>query len=274
MHNTKISDISNNDLIHPTAIVHQNSKLGKNVHVGPYSIVGEHVCLGDNVKLHSHVVIDGHTTIGKDCEIFPFACVGTAPQDLKYAGEDTKLEIGSNNIIREYATLQPGTVSGTGITIIGSNCLFMASTHVAHDCRIGNNVIMSNNATLGGHVHVGENVVIGGLAAVHQYVRIGKGAMIGGTAAVKSDVIPFAMVMPETSSIAGFNVVGLKRKGISREDLGILMRAYEELFDNSSSNFADRLDAVSAKYSDNVYMKEIIDFLQSDSTRPLAMPTV
>ncbi|MGE5546405.1 MAG: acyl-ACP--UDP-N-acetylglucosamine O-acyltransferase [Solirubrobacterales bacterium] len=257
--------------IHPTAIVDSKAELADSVVIGPFCVVGPHVRLDERVELLSHVVVEGRTTIGEGTRIFPFASIGHQPQDLKYHGEPSTLEIGRNNQVREYVTMQPGTEGGGMVTRVGDNCLFMASAHVAHDCILGNNVIMANNATLAGHVIVGECAFLGGLSAVHQFVRIGKHAMIGGMSGVEADVIPFGMVIGNRAHLNGLNIVGLKRRGFSREDIHTLRNAYRLLF-APEGTLQERLADVAEQFSGNAGVMEIVDFIRSDSSRSLCTP--
>jgi UDP-N-acetylglucosamine acyltransferase len=257
--------------IHPTAIVEPGAQLADSVKIGPYCVVGGDVTLEDEVELVSHVVVAGHTRIGPRSRVFPFASIGHQPQDLKYKGERTSLIIGAQNIIREHVTMNPGTVGGGGLTQVGDNGLFMASVHIAHDCKVGNNVVMANNATLGGHVEVRDFAFLGGLSAVHQFVRIGPHAMIGGMTGVEADVIPFGLVMGDRARLSGLNIVGLKRRGFSREDIHNLRTAYRLLFAQEGT-MAERLDDVSALYKDSGPVMEIVAFIRSDSARPICQP--
>lgn len=257
--------------IHPTAIIEDGAKLGQNVHIGPYCVLGPHVILGDNVRLVSHVCIGGRTTIGDGTEIYPFSSLGHPPQDLKFKGEPSELKIGKNNRIREHVTMNPGTEGGGMLTQIGDNCLFMASAHVAHDCKVGNHVILANNATLAGHVHVGDGVIVGGLSAVHQFVRIGRFAIIGGMSGVEKDVIPYGSVMGERADLAGLNLVGLKRRNIDREIIHALRGAYKDIFEDSEGILAERIRVIREKYS-APEVKEIIDFMEADSSRSFCTP--
>ena len=257
--------------IHPSAIVESGAELGDDVEIGPYCVIGPKVRLADGVKLLSHVVISGNTTIGARTKIFPFAVIGMPPQDLKHRGEDTRLEIGSDNVIREQATMHPGTVGGGGLTRIGDNCLFMIGAHVAHDCKVGNNVVMVNHATLGGHVKVGDYAILGGLAAVHQFVRIGPYAMIGGMSGVEADVIPFGLVSGDRARLSGLNVVGLKRRNFGRVEIQALRTAYRLLFAQEGT-MAERLDDVAALYPDNAPVKSVIDFIRSADVRAVTLP--
>lgn len=257
-----------NNNIHPTAIISPNAEIGDNVKIGPYSVVGDNVKLFDNVELKSHVVVEGYTSIGKNTVIYPFASIGYHPQDLKYKGERSDLIIGENNVIREYVTIHPGTDLNS-VTKVGSNCLLMVSVHIAHDCRVGDNVIMANNSTLAGHVVLGNNVIMGGLSAVHQFVRIGDGAIVGGLSAVDEDVIPYATVKGERAFISGPNLIGMKRSGFSREEISAVLDVFEYLFNDSNGLFSTRVDYVKEKYHDHPKCAKIIEFLSSNSTRPI-----
>lgn len=257
--------------IHPTAIVDPKAQLGTGVVIGPYSVVGEHVKLHDNVELKSHAIVEGRTTVGAGTVIYPFASIGHAPQDLKYHGEPSELIIGKNNSIREHTTMNPGTESGTMKTIVGDNCLFMMSTHVAHDCVVGNNVIMANNATLAGHVEVGEHALIGGLAAVLQFVRIGAYAVIGGMSGVESDVIPYGRVKGERAFLAGLNLVGLERNGFTKDQVRNLQRAFNELFGDEGT-LDQRIEMVSNDFSSDKAVMQIIDFARAKTRYPLCTP--
>lgn len=256
---------------HPTAIIAEGARLGADVRIGPYSYIGENVVLGDGVRVESHVVITGATRIGAHCHIFPFASVGHQPQDLKYAGEKTFLEIGDNTVIREHVTMNPGTANGSGTTRIGNNCLFMANTHVAHDCTIGNNVIFVNNAVVGGHVQVGDFAILGGTSAVHQFVRIGRHAMVGGMTGVENDVIPYGSVMGDRAVLAGLNMIGLKRRGYSREDIHTLRHAYRLLFAEEGT-LQERLTDVAELFASNTLVMEIVDFIRGSSNRAICVP--
>jgi len=202
--------------IHPTAIIAPGARLADDVAIGPYCVVGEHVSLGSGVSLLAHVVIEGRTTIGAGTRIFPFASIGFEPQDLKYRGEESSLEIGSNNTIREYVTMNPGTAGGGMVTRVGNNSLFMVGVHIAHDCQVGDGVVMANNATLAGHVVIEDHAILGGLSAVHQFCRIGRHAMVGGLSAVVRDVIPYGQATGDRARLSGVNIVGMQRSGFSR----------------------------------------------------------
>lgn len=259
------------ETIHPTAIIHKGAKLGNNVQVGPFCVVGEHVTLGDNVKLHSHVVVEGITSIGENTQIFPFASIGHVPQDLKFHGEKSRLEIGKNNMIREHVTMNPGTEGGGMLTKIGDNCLFMMAAHVAHDCIVGNHVIMANNATIAGHVQVGDFAIIGGLSAVHQFVRIGHHAMIGGMSGIENDVIPYGQANGERATLSGLNLVGLKRRGFGRDDIHALRNAYRILF-SKEGTLAERVQDSAKMFKDNDAVMDVLAFMQAEGSRALCQP--
>jgi UDP-N-acetylglucosamine acyltransferase len=223
------------------------------------------------VTLHSHAVVDGRTTIAEGTRVFPFASIGLEPQDLKYRGEESALVIGRNNTIREYVTMNPGTTGGGMVTRIGDNCLFMIGAHVAHDCQIGDHVIMANNASLGGHVVVEEYAVLGGLCGVHQYVRIGKHAMIGGMSGVDRDVIPYGQVMGDRARLCGLNIIGMQRRSFSREDIQGLRNAYQFLF-SSGGTLSDRVNETAERFSGVGPVDDIIDFIRADSSRAICQP--
>jgi len=257
--------------IHPTAIVSPGARLADDVIVGPYCIIGEQVVLGQGVSLKSHVVIDGRTRIGACTRIFPFASIGLEPQDLKYAGEESLLEIGRNNTIREHVTVNPGTEGGGMVTRVGNHCVLMAGAHVAHDCQVGDHVILVNHATLGGHVVVEEYAILGGLSAVHQFVRIGRHAMIGGMSGVERDVIPYGQVMGERARLCGLNIIGMQRRGFSREDIQGLRSAYQFLF-SSDGTFSDRVNEAAERFSGVGPVDHIIEFIRADSSRAICQP--
>ena len=257
-------------MIHKTAIVDPKAKISSRVNVGPYSIIGPNVEIGEDTDINSHVSIAGHTKIGKNNKIYPFASIGNDPQDLKFKGEISSLEIGDNNKIREYVSINPGTDGGSGVTKIGNNCLFMVSSHVAHDCNIGNNIVVVNNVAIGGHVHIEDNAIIGGNSAVHQFIRIGKFAMIGGMCAVIRDVIPYGLVQGNRSILKGINLIGLRRNNISNHDITLLSNAYKELF--KSENLSENLKNLSDDFKKNNLVMEILEFLQKDKKRPICTP--
>jgi UDP-N-acetylglucosamine acyltransferase len=257
-------------MIHKTAIVDSEAKISANVNIGPYSIIGPNVEIGEDTVVSSHVSIAGHTKIGKKNKIYPFASVGNNPQDLKYNGEKSYLEIGDSNTIREYVSINPGTDGGGGLTKIGNNCLFMVSSHVAHDCVIGDNVVAVNNVAIGGHVQIDDNAIIGGNSAIHQFIRIGKFAMIGGICAVIRDVIPYGLVHGNRSVLQGINLIGLRRNNISNHDIALLSNAYKEIF--KSENLSENLKNLSEDYKKNDLVIEILKFIQKDKKRPICTP--
>jgi UDP-N-acetylglucosamine acyltransferase len=257
--------------IHPTAIVAPGAALADDVIVGPYCMIGENVVLAAGVSVCSHAVVDGRTMVGEGTRIFPFASIGLEPQDLKYRGEASELVIGRNNRIREYVTMNPGTTGGGMVTRVGDNCLFMVGAHVAHDCQIGNDVIMANNATLGGHVLVDDYAILGGLCAVHQYVRIGKHAMIGGMSGVERDVIPYGQVMGDRARLCGLNIIGMQRRGFSREDIQGLRNAYHILF-SSDGTLSDRVNETAERFTGIGPVDDIIGFIRADSSRAICQP--
>jgi UDP-N-acetylglucosamine acyltransferase len=257
--------------IHPTAIVEDGAKIGDDVEIGPYSVVGANVVLGDGVRLRSHVVVGGKTRIGAGTEIYPFASIGLAPQDLKYAGEESELIIGERCRIREHVTMNPGTDGGGLLTQVGAECLFMVGSHVAHDCIVGNNVILANNATLAGHVVVGDFAIIGGLSAVHQFVRIGAHAMVGGMSGVEHDLIPYGSAMGERARLRGLNLIGLQRRDFSRDDINNLRTAYRLLFAQEGT-MQERIDDVIALYSEDEGVMEVVEFVRTESSRAILQP--
>ena len=257
--------------IHPTAIVAPRAMLAQDVVIGPYCIVGEHVTLGAGVALCSHVVVDGRTTIGAGTRIFPFAAIGLEPQDLKYRGEESALVIGRDNKIREYVTINPGTAGGGMVTRVGDGCLFMVGVHIAHDCQIADHVIMANNATLAGHVVIDDHAVLGGLCAVHQYVRIGRHSMIGGMSGVERDVIPYGQVMGDRARLCGLNIIGMQRRGFSREDIQGLRNAYQFLF-SSDGTLSDRVNETAERFSGIGPVDDILDFIRAGSSRAICQP--
>ncbi|HMB75059.1 MAG TPA: acyl-ACP--UDP-N-acetylglucosamine O-acyltransferase [Kiloniellaceae bacterium] len=257
--------------IHPTAIVGDSVEIAADCRIGPYCVLEGEVSLAEGVRLHSHVVLQGHTTVGANTQIFPFASIGHRPQDLKYNNEASRLEIGADNVIREYVTMNPGTSGGGMVTRIGHRCLFMVGAHVAHDCTIGNGVILANNATLAGHVTVGDYAVIGGLSAVHQFVRVGHNAMIGGMSGVENDVIPYGMAFGERACLQGINIVGLKRGGIAREQIRDVLQAYETLFFGEGTQ-SERTGKVAASFAGHAQVSEILSFMAGPSPRALLRP--
>jgi UDP-N-acetylglucosamine acyltransferase len=256
-------------MIHKTAIIDTKAKIGKHVLIGPYSVIGPNVEIGDNTIIQSHVNINGNTIIGNGNKIYPFVSIND-PQDLKFNGESTNLIIGDNNKIREHVTINPGTLSGGGKTTIGNNCLFMIASHIAHDCQVGNNVIIANNVPLGGHVIVEDNVVIGGNSAVQQFTRIGKMAMIGGMTGVLHDVIPYGLSTGNRNSLQGLNLIGLRRAKFENKDILGLSEAYKEIF--ASKNLTENISKLNSSYQDNQLVKNVIDFITKDKKRSICTP--
>jgi UDP-N-acetylglucosamine acyltransferase len=257
-------------MIHETAIIDTKTKIASNVSIGPYSVIGPDVEIGKGTIIHSHVNISGYTKIGNRNKIYPFASIGNDPQDLKYNGEETKLIIGDKNIIREYVTINPGTVGDGGKTIIGNNCLFMISSHVAHDCLVGNNVIIANNVPLGGHVIVEDNVVIGGNSAVQQFTRIGKMSMIGGMTGVLNDVIPYGLSTGNRNSLQGLNLIGLRRAKFENKEILGLREAYKEIF--ATKNLTENINKLNGSSRENFLVKEVIEFITKDKKRSICTP--
>ena len=257
-------------MIHKTAIIDLNAKISKNVNIGPYTVIGPNVEIGEETEIQSHVNIVGNTKIGKNNKIYPFASIGNDPQDLKYQGEETKLEIGDNNKIREYVTINPGTKGGGGLTKVGNSCLFMVSSHIAHDCIVGDNVILANNVPLGGHANIGDNAIIGGNSAVQQFTRVGKFAMIGGMCGVVRDIIPYGIAHGNRSILQGLNLIGLRRKNVPNKEIMILSDAYKELFKNK--NLTENLNKLSNEIKTNELVSEVIRFIEEDKKRPICTP--
>ncbi len=253
--------------IHPSAAVASSARLGAGVRIGPWCSVGPEVSIGAGTRLISHVVVDGRTEIGEDAILYPFCTVGLPPQDLKYRGEPTQTVIGARTQIREGCTIHRGTVTGSGITRVGKDCLLMAVVHVAHDCTLGNSVIVANNVVMGGHVSIGDHAVIGGASALHQFVRIGRGAMIGGASGVEADVVPFGTVLGNRARLSGLNVVGLKRRGIDRAELHRLRAAFRALFLADNDVFAERVALLRENAAGLV--AELLDFVAAPSRRGL-----
>ena len=258
--------------IHPSAVIDPNAQIGAGAHIGPYCIVGPDVTLGARVVLKGHVVVDGITTIGDDTVVYPFASLGSEPQDLKFGGEKSQLIIGKRNKIREHVTMNPGTIGDRMKTVVGDDCLFMVGAHVAHDCVVGNRVILANNATLAGHVVVGDHAILGGLSAVRQRVRIGNNAMIGGMSGVENDVIPFGLVMGERAYLAGLNLVGLERSGYEKAAIQSLMKAFKALFNTDDATFAERLSQIESDYSNDALVSQVTKFVREKAASPLCQP--
>ena len=257
-------------MIHNKAIIDPKAKISSSVNIGAFTVIGPNVEIGENTIIQSHVSIIGNTKVGKNNKIYPFASIGNDPQDLKFAGEVTKLEIGDNNKIREYVTVNPGTKGGGGLTKIGNNCLFMVSSHIAHDCLVEDNVILANNVPLGGHAHIEENVIIGGNSAVQQFTRVGKSSMIGGMCGVVRDIIPYAMVHGNRSILQGLNLIGLRRKNIPNKEILVLTEAYKEIF--KDENLTTNLKNLKQEFRKNELVNDVVKFLEKDKKRPICTP--
>ena len=257
-------------MIHSSSVISENAKISEKVNIGPFCYVGPNVELSDGVELISNVHIEGTTKIEKNTKIFPFASIGTQPQDLKFNNEANSLLIGEENTIREYVTINPGTEGGGSKTTIGNNCLFMISSHVAHDCKIGNNVIIANNVPLAGHVTIEDLVIIGGNSAVQQFTRIGRLAMIGGMTGVLKDVPPFGLSIGNRNYLQGLNLIGLRRKKYDNKKIMGLDKAYKEIF--SSKNLHENLSRINGEYKDNELVSEVIRFIEKDKKRPICTP--
>lgn len=257
--------------IHPTAVVAEGATIAASAKIGPFCVIGADVTLGENVVLHSHVSVMGVTTIGEGTQLFPFASIGSPPQDKKYAGEPTRLVIGRNNVIREYVTMNTGTVGGGGITQMGDNNLLMACAHVAHDCILGNNIILANAAIVAGHVTIGDGAIIGGGSGVHQFVRIGAYAFLGGMSAVEKDVIPYGMVKGERASLEGLNLVGLKRRNVERDRIHALRHVFKDLFISGEGTLNERAARLKEQYT-QPEAASLIDFVLTDTDRAFCIP--
>ncbi len=257
-------------MIHKTAIVDSNCKISSTAKIGPYTVIGPNVEIGDNAIIQSHVSITGHTMLGKNNNIYPFASIGSDPQDMKYGGEKTELIIGDNNTIREYSTINPGTIQGGGVTKIGNNNLIMISAHIAHDCFIGNNVVIANSAAIAGHAQIDDYVVIGGNCGVQQFVRIGKMAMIGGMTGVSRDVIPYGLSTGNRNYLNGINVVGLRRSNVPNKDIISLTDAYKNIF--KTENLSENLRKLNGQFKENLLVYEVLEFINKDKKRPICTP--
>jgi UDP-N-acetylglucosamine acyltransferase len=257
--------------IHPTAIIEDGAKLGDGVAVGPFSIVGANVSLGDGVELASHVVVTGRTTIGARTRIFPFASIGHQPQDLKYRGEPSTLDIGTDCMLREGVTINPGTEGGGMKTTVGNRCAFLANSHVGHDCHVGNNVIMSNNVMLAGHVEVGDFAILGGGAAVIQFARVGAHSFLGGMSGLEQDLIPYGMALGNRAYLSGLNIVGLQRRDFSRSQIHDLRRAYRALFAQEGT-LLERVADVAEEFKDHPTVMEIVAFIKAGGKRSMCTP--
>jgi UDP-N-acetylglucosamine acyltransferase len=257
-------------VIHKTAIIDANSNIASTADIGPYTVIGPNVEIGENSVIQSHVSITGKTIIGKNNKIYPFASIGNDPQDMKYKGERTKLLIGDNNTIREYSTINPGTIQGGGVTKVGSNNLIMISAHIAHDCIIGNNIVIANSAAIAGHAQIDDYVVIGGNCGIQQFVRIGKMAMIGGMTGVSRDVIPYGLSTGNRNFLNGINVVGLRRNNVLNKDIIGLTEAYKDIF--KTKNLNENLSKLNGHFKENSLVNEVLEFITKDKKRPICTP--
>jgi UDP-N-acetylglucosamine acyltransferase len=257
--------------IDPTARVDGKAVIGPDVSIGPYCVVGPHVTVGEGCRLVAHVHVAGHTAIGARTTIAPFVSLGTAPQSVRYRGGATRLIVGEACDIREHVTMNTGTEDGGGVTRVGDRCFFMVGSHVGHDCIVGSDVILANNAALGGHVSVGDFAFLGGQSAVHQFIRVGEGAMIGGVTGVRGDVIPFGFALGAQANLVGLNVVGLRRRGVSREGIRRLRRAYRLIF-LGEGQFAERVAVAAGEYGGDPLVGKIVDFICKKGIRPLMRP--
>ncbi|MBX3507167.1 MAG: acyl-ACP--UDP-N-acetylglucosamine O-acyltransferase [Parvibaculum sp.] len=257
--------------IHPTAIVDPKAQIASSVTVGPYCVVGANVVLDEGVILHSHVVVEGRTRVGARTQIYPFASIGHTPQDLKYKGEPSRLEIGTDNLIREHVTMNPGTEGGGMVTRVGSHCAFLTASHVGHDSIVGDHVVFSNNVMLAGHCKIDDYVIFGGGAALHQFGRVGKHAFVGGMSAVENDVIPYGLVVGNRAHLMGLNLVGLKRRGFTREQIQAMREAYAYLF-GAEGTLRDRVERAAERYAGSPEVMEIVNFIRAESDRAICMP--
>ena len=260
-----------NAVIHPSAVIEDGAEIGAGARVGPFALIGARVRLGAGVEVKSHAVVTGATEVGDDTVIHSFAVIGEIPQDLKFKGEDTRLTVGARCRIREHVTINTGTEGGGGLTSVGDDCLIMAGAHVAHDCRVGHRVIMVNNSALAGHCVIGDGAIIGGLSGVHQWVRVGEGAIIGAVTMVTHDVIPHALVQAPRGELDGLNLVGLKRRGVSRADITALRAAFQML-KQGEGTFQDRARRLGEE-TDSAYVRDIVDFILADSDRGFLTPS-
>ncbi len=249
-------------MIHPTAIIDANAKIGQDVAIGPYCVIGANVIIGDGTWIGPHCTIDPFVEIGPRCKVYQFAAIGAPPQSVKFEGEETWVKIGRETVIREFVTIHRGTGFGGGVTKIGNQCFLMAYTHVAHDCLVGNNVVMSNNATLAGHIEIGDNATVGGLVAIHQFVRIGEYAFIGGKSAVVKDIPPYVIAAGDRARLHGLNRIGLKRKGFSEQSLNVLKKAYRIIF-RIGLTLNEAIERVKAELEPTPEVNRIIEFIQS-----------
>ena len=257
--------------VHPSAVIETGASLGQGVEIGPFCHVGPKAALGDGVKLLSHVVVAGDTAIGARTRVFPFASIGHEPQDLKYKGEPTRLRVGADCVIREGVTMNPGTAGGGGETIVGDRCVLLANCHVAHDCQLGDGVILSNNVMLAGHCRIGDYAILSGGSAVHQFVRIGAHAFLGGLTGVGEDLIPFSLAIGNRGWLAGLNVVGMKRRGFSQEQVHSVRRAYRQLF-GGEGTLRERIEQVARDFAADAATQQILTFLREGGDRAVLVP--
>lgn len=257
--------------IHPSSVIEEGAIIGANCKIGPFCLVGPDVTLGEGVELFSHVVVTGYTTVGPKTRIWPTASIGHQPQDLKYSGEKTSLEIGANCMIREGVSVSPGTKGGTGVTKVGDECLLMLGSHVGHDATVGDRVVLANHASVAGHVTIGDDVIIGALSGIHQFVNVGKGAIIGGLAGVAADIIPYGMAFSDRANLVGLNLIGLKRRGIDKATINGLRASFTEIFEGDGT-LKERAEKVRSKYADNELVSDVVDFLLADSARSFSLP--
>ena len=257
-------------MIHKTAIINPKAKISSSVKIGPYTVIGPNVEIDDDVIIHSQVNINGHTKIGKKNIIYPMSSIGSDPQDLKYNGEKTILSIGENNTIREHVTINTGTIQGGGITKVGNNNLIMIGAHIAHDCIVGNNIVMANNSAAAGHAEIQDFVIIGAKCGIQQFTRIGKMAMIGGMTGVSRDVIPYGLSTGNRNFLDGINVIGLRRDKVQNKEIIGLTEAYKEIF--KSKNLSQNLSQLNGKFKDNILVKEVLEFINKDKKRPICTP--
>ncbi|GAA4497264.1 acyl-ACP--UDP-N-acetylglucosamine O-acyltransferase [Gluconacetobacter tumulicola] len=259
--------------IHPSSIVADGARIGQGVRIGPWCSIGPDVVIEDGVHLIANVIVDGHTRIGAGVVCYPFTTIGMAPQDLKYRGEPTRCIIGTRTVIREHVTIHRGTATGSGVTRVGDDCLIMANSHVAHDCTLGNSVIIVNNVVMGGHVTIDDQARIMGAAALHQFVRIGRAALVGGVCGVEADVIPYGSVLGNRARLVGLHWIWLKRNGVQADEMHRLRRAFRALYpramEEESTAFSRRLAAVRAEYGDEPKVAEILAFIEAPSHRGL-----
>jgi len=263
--------ISPDAQVHPTAVIEDGASVGAGTSIGAYCVIGPEVQIGEDCTLHSHVVVAGITRIGAGNRLFPFASIGHEPQDLKFSGERTRVDIGDRNTIREYATINPGTEGGGGLTSVGDDNLLMMHVHVGHDCRVGSGVVLANAASLGGHAVIEDGAIIGALAGIHQFCRIGQGAMIGGLSAVVADVIPYGTVTGERAHLAGLNLVGLKRRGVAKSEISALRAAFGDLFQGDGT-LQTRADALAAAHPDSTLIADVASFIAQGSSRHFTLP--